>query len=139
MRVSTKAPIAPTSALRQRYAPLVWLAVVFLIVEFVTRLALLIKTGDGIPPQPTAWLYLFFVGAGYDLLALSYFALPLVIFLWLVPSRLNTSRPASVLLAVLVFALLYSLLFVAAAEWLFWREFGSRFNFIAVDYLVYSR
>jgi len=139
MQVSTKAPIAPTSALRQRYAPLIWLASVFLIVEFVTRLALLIKTGDGIPPQPTAWLYLFFVGAGYDLLALSYFALPLVIFLWLVPSRVNTSRPARVLLAVLVFALLYSLLFVAAAEWLFWDEFASRFNFIAVDYLVYSR
>jgi phosphoglycerol transferase MdoB-like AlkP superfamily enzyme len=25
------------------------------------------------------------------------------------------------------------------AEWLFWDEFGTRFNFIAVDYLVYTR
>ena len=24
------------------------------------------------------------------------------------------------------------------AEWLFWDEFGTRFNFIAVDYLVYG-
>ena len=30
------------------------------------------------------------------------------------------------------------MLFSAAAEWLFWDEFGVRFNFIAVDYLVYS-
>jgi hypothetical protein len=30
------------------------------------------------------------------------------------------------------------MLFVAVAEWLFWDEFGVRFNFIAVDYLVYS-
>ncbi len=28
--------------------------------------------------------------------------------------------------------------FVACAEWLFWGEFGTRFNFIAVDYLIYT-
>ncbi|RBH47163.1 LTA synthase family protein, partial [Pseudomonas sp. MWU13-2860] len=33
---------------------------------------------------------------------------------------------------------LFAMLFVAVAEWLFWDEFGVRFNFIAVDYLVYS-
>ena len=27
---------------------------------------------------------------------------------------------------------------VALSEWVFWDEFGSRFNFIAVDYLVYT-
>ena len=31
------------------------------------------------------------------------------------------------------------MLFTAVAEWLFWDEFGVRFNFIAVDYLVYSK
>jgi phosphoglycerol transferase MdoB-like AlkP superfamily enzyme len=138
MRDSSQAT-ASTSPFRQRYAPLVWFAAVFLAVEFLTRLALLIKTGDGVPPQPTAWLYVFLAGLGYDLLAFSYFALPLVLFLWLMPSRIHASRPARAVLAVLAFALLYGLLFVAAAEWLFWDEFASRFNFIAVDYLVYSR
>lgn len=33
---------------------------------------------------------------------------------------------------------LFAKLFTALAEWLFWDEFGVRFNFIAVDYLVYS-
>ena len=33
---------------------------------------------------------------------------------------------------------LFVMLFTATAEWLFWDEFGVRFNFIAVDYLVYS-
>ncbi len=33
---------------------------------------------------------------------------------------------------------LFAMLFTAVAEWLFWDEFGVRFNFIAVDYLVYS-
>ncbi|MEQ8205121.1 MAG: LTA synthase family protein, partial [Woeseia sp.] len=37
------------------------------------------------------------------------------------------------------FAFAYaSLLFVAISEWVFWDEFGVRFNFIAVDYLVYT-
>lgn len=30
------------------------------------------------------------------------------------------------------------LLFVALAEWTFWDEFATRFNFIAVDYLIYT-
>jgi phosphoglycerol transferase MdoB-like AlkP superfamily enzyme len=34
--------------------------------------------------------------------------------------------------------LLYGLLFVAASELVFWNEFSVRFNFIAVDYLVYT-
>ena len=33
---------------------------------------------------------------------------------------------------------IFIMLFTAVAEWLFWDEFGSRFNFIAVDYLLYT-
>lgn len=33
---------------------------------------------------------------------------------------------------------LFALLFDAATEWLFWTEFSSQFNFIAVDYLIYT-
>jgi phosphoglycerol transferase MdoB-like AlkP superfamily enzyme len=125
--------------LRQRYAPLLWLAATFFAIAFLTRLVLLIKTGDGVPAQPTSWLYLFLVGAAYDLIAFVYFAWPLVLFLWLVPQRAYATRPTRAILALLSLASLYVLMFVAAAEWLFWDEFASRFNFIAVDYLVYSR
>ncbi len=38
----------------------------------------------------------------------------------------------------LVVLLVYMMLFVGLSEWFFWDEFGARFNFIAVDYLVYS-
>lgn len=126
-------------SLRARYAPLAWLAGIFLAIEFLTRLALLIRTGHGVPPDPLDWLYLFGVGLGYDLVAFVYFAWPLVIFLWLVPRRWFATRPLQAAMAVLILALVYVLLFVAASEWVFWGEFESRFNFIAVDYLVYSR
>jgi len=125
--------------LRARYAPLLWFLGVFLALAFLTRLALLIKTGGGIPANPLYWLYAFGVGLCYDLVAFVYVAWPLVVFLWLVPRRMFTTRPIRAVLALLLLALVYVLLFVAAAEWLFWDEFASRFNFIAVDYLVYSR
>ena len=35
-----------------------------------------------------------------------------------------------------VYVLLF--LFVSAGEYFFWQEFGVRYNFIAVDYLVYT-
>jgi phosphoglycerol transferase MdoB-like AlkP superfamily enzyme len=33
---------------------------------------------------------------------------------------------------------LYGLFFLILSEWTFWDEFGVRFNFIAVDYLIYT-
>ncbi|MBN2889916.1 MAG: hypothetical protein JXO49_11280 [Deltaproteobacteria bacterium] len=48
-------------------------------------------------------------------------------------SRFNTiiatSTPA------LAFLLLYGFYFTLTAEWLFWDEFTTSFNFIAIDYL----
>lgn len=37
-----------------------------------------------------------------------------------------------------IFLLTYFLFFNAVSEFFFWDEFGSRYNFIAVDYLVYT-
>jgi len=37
-----------------------------------------------------------------------------------------------------VFIITYLLLFNAVSEWFFWNEFSARYNFIAVDYLVYT-
>lgn len=36
------------------------------------------------------------------------------------------------------FLAIFLLLFNAVSEWFFWQEFTSRYNFIAVDYLVYT-
>ena len=46
--------------------------------------------------------------------------------------------PSVFIIGLLLLTSLFAMLFVATAEWLFWDEFGVRFNFIAVDYLVYS-
>jgi phosphoglycerol transferase MdoB-like AlkP superfamily enzyme len=80
----------------------------------------------------------FAVGLLYDLGFLAYAALPLGLYLLLCPPALWRHPGHRLLLAGLLLASLFAMLFVATAEWLFWDEFGVRFNFIAVDYLVYS-
>jgi phosphoglycerol transferase MdoB-like AlkP superfamily enzyme len=117
---------------------LAWLGAVFLAASFLTRLALLLATGSGVPASMGAWLYLFGVGLGYDLLTFLSLGTPLLLLLWLLPRRWLARRPGSAVVGAACLLLLFVILFVAAAEWTFWEEFQSRFNFIAVDYLVYT-
>ena len=183
----------PTSSLRQRFRPLLWLAITYLAISFATRVVLLVMSGGEVPHTPLNLLYAFGVGLGYDLVTFIYVAWPLVLFLWIVPTRsgrmpgfrrwllsaaaavlacaiclgalhlmyhatLKTSWPAVLpflfvlpltaftytsrvgqwMLYGFTMLLLYGLLFVAASELVFWNEFSVRFNFIAVDYLVYT-
>lgn len=121
-----------------RFRPLGWLAAVFVGVSTLTRLALLVATGSGVPASPASWLGIFALGLAYDLVAFVYFAWPLVLLLWLLPRRFVARRPVRAIVGALCFAMLVVILFVAVAEWTFWDEFQSRFNFIAVDYLVYT-
>lgn len=48
----------------------------------------------------------------------------------------NTWRKYVVLSGFFLF--IFLMLFNAASEWFFWNEFSTRYNFIAVDYLVYT-
>ena len=84
-------------------------------------------------------LHIFGVGLAYDLGFLLYAAVPLALYALLCPNGLWRARWHQAALHVLFGLLLFVMLFTAVAEWVFWDEFGVRFNFIAVDYLVYSR
>ncbi|WP_458070388.1 LTA synthase family protein [Rhodanobacter sp. BL-MT-08] len=179
--------------MRQRFRPLLWLAITFVAIALVTRVALLIMSGVEVSHRPFNLLYSFGVGLGYDLITFIYVAWPMVLFLWLVPARralisgvgqwllyllgmallyaaclglvflcwhvhVHESWPLVILflfflpmpalaysgrsgqwsMYLMGIVLLYGLLFVAACELVFWNEFSVRFNFIAVDYLVYT-
>ena len=111
--------------------------VVFAGVSLLLRGALLIRTAPEIGWDASllatfAWGLLFDLGAG--LLA----AAPLAVMLALLPATWGRRRWQRALTHAAGVAALYGLLFGAAAEWTFWEEFGARFNFIAVDYLVYT-
>ncbi|MBL8301081.1 MAG: sulfatase-like hydrolase/transferase [Rhodanobacteraceae bacterium] len=126
------------SSLWPRLRPLAWLAVLFVSIATLTRLVLFLNGGEGVPPTVPNWLYVFGIGFAYDLVTLLYFAWPLLLWLWLMPRHWHAGPIARFGLGTLLFALVFTLLFVAAAEYVFWDEFQTRFNFIAVDYLVYT-
>lgn len=73
------------------------------------------------------------------LIALGLFSIVLVVYLLLLfkgPAFRQRWRTGA--MAVLFFLLIFLLLFNAVSEFFFWEEFGSRYNFIAVDYLIYT-
>ncbi|WP_313086953.1 LTA synthase family protein [Pseudomonas sp.] len=110
-----------------------WLAVFVL-----TRSALLAAHWHEAAVSVGGGLRLFGQGLIYDLAYLAFAGVPLTLYLMLCPQRLWASRWHQRWLTLLVGLSLYAMLFTAVSEWLFWDEFGVRFNFIAVDYLVYS-
>ncbi|TWC20570.1 MULTISPECIES: LTA synthase family protein [unclassified Pseudomonas] len=107
-----------------------WL-VVFLLTRTVLLLAHLDESGGNA-------LSVFGVGLVYDLGFLAYAILPMGLYLLLCPAALWRRRGHRWFLQGLLTVSLFTMLFISVAEWLFWDEFGVRFNFIAVDYLVYS-
>ena len=106
---------------------------------FCTRSLLWLTHLQEAAAGPLAVAQLFLLGTAYDLAFLAYAMLPLALYLLLCPRRWWQTRWHRHALTVLFALLLFLMLFVATAEWLFWDEFGVRFNFIAVDYLVYSK
>ncbi len=117
----------------------VWLFIgLFVAVSLFTRVALLIKAA-GVVSKDLSLPGAFLVGFVYDAGAAVLFAIPLVLLLIALPAGFFQKRFGQALAQVGFFAVTYLLLFGAVAEWLFWDEFGVRFNFIAVDYLVYTK
>jgi len=81
---------------------------------------------------------IFLFGFFYDLLNAAYAIIPVVLYLWLLPGKLHRKVWHRYILYGIFFVMTFFELFNAVAEWFFWDEFNTRFNFIAVDYLVYT-
>ena len=113
------------------------LGLIYLAISTVTRLALIaVSMISGL----VAWVdvpAVLAVGAVYDLVtALALFA-PFALYLALIPRRWYNSRWQRKLVAGLFTAAVFGLLYLAAVEFFFFDEFDARFNFVAVEYLIY--
>jgi phosphoglycerol transferase MdoB-like AlkP superfamily enzyme len=56
----------------------------------------------------------------------------------LLPSKIFNTKINKILVYLMVSMIIFVTLFSSVSEYFFWDEFGKRFNFIAVDYLVYT-
>jgi len=122
----------------QSFAPLFLPHILlFLAISSLTRLSLALYAGvDKVPVS--LWPGLFVRGLGFDLAVLAWLLAPMLMWAAIWPERWrNTFLQGGLRLAVF-FVLAALWLFAALSEWTFWEEFETRFNFIAVDYLVYT-
>ena len=119
-----------------RLAILRALLVAFLAFNALTRLALTAYNGEPSLFLPWRILPAMGIGAVFDLGAAVFVAPPLAALLAWWPQRYP--RALRVALALLLLPICWFIVFVGASELVFWNEFASRFNFIAVDYLVYT-
>ncbi len=112
-------------------------ALLFLAVATLTRLAVALQAG--LDKAPLAlWPGAFARGLGFDLAVLAWLLAPMLLWAALWPARWRNTRWRGALRLAIFFVMAALLLFGALAEWVFWEEFETRFNFIAVDYLVYT-
>lgn len=122
---------------RKNLCFLIFLMVASLLLWTGLRVVLLIDTGwaqVGMFPA----LQAFALGLWFDLATLAFLLPPFLLLSPMLPSAWRASRIGHAAFWGMVWISLSLLLFGVVAEFVFWQEFSTRFNFIAVDYLIYT-
>jgi len=121
-----------------RFSTLFSVLCLYILLSFVIRIVLLIWSVKDLDLNPIPILRAFFTGFVFDLTMGSLFLALYAIYLLVFPKRWTGSlfdQCFSYFYLTLIFIIIY---FSLLAEIPFWDEFGVRFNFIAVDYLIYT-
>ena len=114
------------------------LALVALAIFTATRVVLAIYTGtDSVPAA--GWPRFLAFGLWFDVAALCFLLVPFLLYEGALGYRWRAAAWQRWVRYGFFWFVTAALLFNALAELLFWIEFETRFNFIAVDYLVYTR
>lgn len=113
--------------------------VAYLVLNALIRAGLLVFNNDWGLLAPQFSLPIFAVGLIFDLAAAVWWlpVFALVAALW--PDGPRAQRTFVPLGAALLAASYALWAFIGVSEFVFWNEFAARFNFIAVDYLIYTR
>lgn len=131
---------ASAAAAQQRVAmfkPLWMMLAVFLGLSAVLRVYLWYRFGvaAGVPAIRLPSI----VGLGLinDAIEALYLFVPFALYLALAPTSWHRGKVGRALLHGGVWLMVFGMLFVCASEYFFFEEFDSRFNLVAVDYLIY--
>lgn len=112
--------------------------ILFYLITNILRLSILILEYPNIRQNPYEILISLLISFIYDFSVFTYLSILIILLLYLWPKRALLTTTYKIFFASVLFIFNYILLLVSLAEWLFWEEFSSRFNFIAVDYLIYT-
>ncbi len=110
----------------------------FLIVSQLVRVTFFIWQYDEVSFNLFTLLGTLLTGLFFDLGTVSFIAFPAIIYYTIFPNKWIGSWVDKILIWFFTFLTIFILVFVFFAEITFWDEFKTRFNFIAVDYLIYT-
>ena len=123
---------------KHRFGPLLVLALIICSLSFITRVVLLIKSWPNLELTVFSFIGIFFIGFFYDLVVWSFFAIPVALYCWLMKDSWYQKKWQRIPLFILFFLITLILVVNVGGEIIFWDEFNVRYNFIAVDYLIYT-
>jgi phosphoglycerol transferase MdoB-like AlkP superfamily enzyme len=124
--------------LQHRFGPAVLLASLAMAFSLLSRIAILLLSASDMGFAPFSIIGAFLIGLFYDSISALFFSALLMLYLWLTPRKLYRQHwQRTVLYAYFIISLII-LVFNFCGEIIFWLEYHNRFDFIAVDYLVYT-
>lgn len=110
----------------------------FLSISLAVRLFFYIWSFNEIDFSIISFLRTFITGLFFDLGVISFFTIPFVLYLLFIPKQFYGNLIDKIIINLAYFTGILIFVFTFFAEITFWEEFKRRFNFIAVDYLIYT-
>jgi phosphoglycerol transferase MdoB-like AlkP superfamily enzyme len=121
-----------------RYAVLVHFVIWFLILSQILRITFFIWQYDEVSWNIINLLRTLLTGLFFDIGTVSFVSLTAVLYYTIMPNKWIGSYLDRILVYFFTILTVFILVFTFFAELTFWDEFKTRFNFIAVDYLIYT-
>ena len=121
-----------------RYSILLYFSSIFLILSTLLRFIFAIWVNKEVDFTIQHFGISLFYGLLYDISVLSCFTIILNFHFLILPNQFINSIVDKIVTYFVFTVLLIIIYFTFFAEITFWDEFKSRFNFIAVDYLIYT-
>lgn len=121
-----------------RFSLLKTYILIFLSLSFLIRITFIIWNFSEVDTSFFKLVNTLIIGFLFDIGTVSFFAIPYIIYLLIIPSKLYGSLVDRIITYFAYGLGLTIFIFSFFAEITFWEEFSRRFNFIAVDYLIYT-
>lgn len=122
----------------KRFQILISISKLYLLFASILRIIFIFWQFQDVDKSFLSLIKTFAFGFVFDVGVISFFWTIIGLYLLLLPSKYLGKRFDRIVLYFIVSLLILILLFTSFAEIAFWDEFKSRFNFIAVDYLIYT-
>ncbi len=110
----------------------------FLLLSAILRVVFMLWQLNEVSWNLMDFLRTLFTGMFFDVGVVSFIVFPGILYLLLFPNKYIGSLADRILIYFFFSLTILILVFVFFAEITFWEEFRTRFNFIAVDYLIYT-